>query len=176
MTDTTERAEALARLRDWLKPGDTVWTVLRHVSRSGMQRTVSLVVIEDDGNGNGPEVRDIDGVVARALGLTFDRDRGGVKVGGAGMDMGFHLVYELGRALWPEGFGCVGENCRSNDHTNGDRDYTPHDTPHECEGDLATCHCINAQHWHGECHGQESVCKVQHWHRDGGYALRQRWI
>lgn len=32
----TEQAEAFARLRDWLKPGDTVYTVLDSVSRSGM--------------------------------------------------------------------------------------------------------------------------------------------
>jgi hypothetical protein len=147
--------EARAKLREWLKPGDTVWTVLRHVSRSGMQRTVSLVVIEDDGNGNGPEVRDIDGTVARALGLTFDRDRGGVKVNGAGMDMGLELVYNLGRALWPEGYGCTGERCNSNAHTNGDRDYTPHmnGAPNTFTPDY-----------------------VGHWHRDGGDALRQRWI
>lgn len=150
-----ERAEALARLREWLKPGDTVWTVLRHVSRSGMQHTIECVLIEDDKQGNGPEVREIGWAVARALGMTFDRDRGGVKVGGGGMDMGFELVYRLGRALWPEGFGCIGANCRSNDHTNGDRDYTPH------------------------MNGAPNTFTpgyVGHWHRDGGYALRQRWI
>ena len=153
--EQTERTEALARLRTWVKPGDTVYTVLRHVSRSGQQRSISLVVLEDDGRGNGPEPREIDGTVARALGMTFDRDRGGVKVGGAGMDMGFEVVYNLGRALWPEGFGCTGANCQSNDHTNGDRDYTPH------------------------TNGKSSTFEpgyVGHWHRDGGYALRQRWI
>jgi hypothetical protein len=164
-----EREEARAMLREWVKPGDTVWTVLRHVSRSGMQRTVSLVVIEDDGRGNGPEVRDIDGAVARALGMTFDRDRGGVKVGGAGMDMGFHLVYELGRALWPEGYGCTGANCRSNDHGNGDRDYTPH------HGEVYTAETCPGRPCSMECDHKERDGR-DHWHRDGGYALRQRWI
>lgn len=158
-----ERTEALARLREWLKPGDTVWTVLRHVSRSGMQRTVSLVLIEDDGRGNGPELRDIDGTVARALGLPFDRDRGGVKVRGAGMDAGFWLVYELSRALRPHGFGCTGAKCPSNDHTNGDRDYTPHDDYDE------VCYACT--------HGEACTAKHGgHWHRDGGYALRSRWV
>lgn len=161
-----ERAEALARLREWLKPGDTVWTVLRHVSRSGMQRTIELVIIEDDGRGNGPEPREIGWAVARALGMTFDRDRGGVKVGGTGMDMGFHLVYELSRALWPEGFGCTGKNCRSNDHTNGDRDYTKHGLFNE------DSQPENREPYPGEV---LDGCKG-HWHRDGGYALRQRWI
>ena len=30
------------------------------------------------------------------------RDGSGVRVSGAGMDMGFHLVYSLGRAVWPD--------------------------------------------------------------------------
>lgn len=154
MRDTTERDDARAKLREWLKPGDTVWTVLRHVSRSGMQRTISLVLIKDDGRGNGPEVWDIDGTVARALGLTFDRDRGGVKVDGASMDIGFWLVYELSRALWPKGYGCIGANCLSNDHTNGDGDYTPH----------------------SGCGKPDARDHRDHWHRDGGYALRARWL
>jgi len=35
------------------------------------------------------------------------------------MDMGFHLVYSLSRALYPDGFACVGDYCPSNDHSNG---------------------------------------------------------
>lgn len=152
-TEKQDHEDACAKLREWLKPGDTVWTILRHVSRSGMQRTIELVVIEDDGQGNGPEPREIGWAVARALGMAFDRDRGGVKVSGD-MGMGFHVVYELARALWPEGVGCIGERCWSNDHANGDRDYTPHTND-------------KAPHESGY---------VGHWHRDGGYALRQRWL
>lgn len=48
-------------------------------------------------------------------------------VNGCGMDMGFHVVYELGYTLYGrDGFICIGERCPSNDHSNGDRDYTPH--------------------------------------------------
>ena len=35
-----ERDEARARLREILKPGDTVYTVLRHVSASGMSQVL----------------------------------------------------------------------------------------------------------------------------------------
>jgi len=35
----------------------------------------------------------------------MDRDRWGLKVNGCGMDMCFSTVYNLGRALFPEGFG-----------------------------------------------------------------------
>ena len=39
-------------------------------------------------------------------------------MGGAGMDMGFALVYELSHALYPDGFDCIGEGCPANDHNN----------------------------------------------------------
>jgi hypothetical protein len=31
-------------------------------------------------------------------------DRNGIRVGGCGMDMGFHLVYTLSRALFDDGY------------------------------------------------------------------------
>jgi hypothetical protein len=37
------------------------------------------------------------------MGDRFDRNREGIVVGGCGMDMGFHLVYNLGATLWPKG-------------------------------------------------------------------------
>lgn len=94
-----DRAEACAKLRELLQPGDTVYTILRRVSRSGMMRHISCVIV--DGRYGG--MNDITWLVARACGDTMDRDTGGIKVGGCGMDMGFHIVYRLGRKLWPDG-------------------------------------------------------------------------
>ena len=109
-----ERQEAIGRLREWLKPGDTVYCVLRHVSRSGMQRSISFLGIEDG--------RHVDYTynVGKALDYRFDQNNDGLKVTGCGMDMGFHVVYNLGRALFPDGFDCIGEErrCPSNDHSN----------------------------------------------------------
>jgi hypothetical protein len=117
-----ERTEAAAQLRKMLKPGATVYTILRHVSRSGMMRHISLQVAQPkyrdvyprnaDGSTNydakprrkreGCELRDITYYAAVAMG---DRraDDGGIKTPGCGMDMGFHLVYCLGATLWPKG-------------------------------------------------------------------------
>ena len=112
--------EAITSLRETLKPGDTVYTVLRNCSRSGMTRSIDAYVIED----NNP--RWISRFVANATGLNFDERREAVKMGGCGMDMGFALVYELSYTLYPDGFECIGDGCPSNDHSNGDRDYAPH--------------------------------------------------
>jgi len=167
-----ERDEAVAKLREWIKPGDTVHTILRHVSRSGMQREIGIVLLKDGADLH-PNY-----LVAKALGERIGK-RDGIVVGGCGMDMGFHVVYGLGRTLWPDGFGCIGKGCRSNDHSNGDRDYTPHPWP-----DLPmdyTCPCgvyaypsrrsEKAIHIDG-C----AYASAPHWHADGGYALNHRWL
>ena len=108
-----ERQEAIGRLREWLKPGDTVYTIVRHVSRSGMQRTIDCIGIDKP-----DQIHAYGWNVAKALGWSFDRDREGVKVSGCGMDMGFETVYSMGRVMFPDGFDCIGENCPSNDHNN----------------------------------------------------------
>lgn len=176
----TEAAEAIARLREWLKPGDTLYSILRHVSRSGMQRSIALVRLgPDEWHPGQIAIRQATTNAAKALELPFDREREGIKVNGCGMDMGSHLTYELGRVLWPDGFGCIGENCPSNDHSNGDRDYTPHggtaDGP-QCKNELP-CYCHGeVAPWPGWTCSNCGCHTVEHWHRDGGYALRSRWL
>lgn len=98
MVSKSERTEAIERLREWIKPGDTVTTVMLNRSRSGMQRTIEAMICRDG------EVQAIGWAVARALDWRFDRNRGGVKVNGCGMDMGFHLVYTLSSVLFPDGY------------------------------------------------------------------------
>lgn len=136
-TNTAEQQEAIDRLRQWIKPGDTVHCILRHVSKSGMFRVIDLVHITQDG-----AIKALGYNAAKTLGDKYDPEREGIRISGAGMDMGFALVYNLGSTLWPDGYDCIGEGCHANDHANGDRDYTPG-------------------------HAR---------HRDGGYALRHRWL
>lgn len=138
-----ERDEAIADLRAIIHPGDTLHTILRHVSASGMMRHIDVIQLAAmqglDGNPVVAE-RCWSYRVAKALGYQRSDSRGSqgaIKVGGAGMDMGFNLVYNLSSVLFPDGFDCIGERCPSNDHSNRD---------------------------------------LSHHHRDGGYALRQRWL
>ena len=79
-------------LRKHCKPGSTVYTNLLHVSRSGMTRDISAHIVIKG------EIVTISGYVARVLGYQH-RDSGGVRMGGCGMDMGFHLVHSLSYAL-----------------------------------------------------------------------------
>ena len=96
-----EREDAKTRLLAMLKPGDRVYTVLRHVSAYGMSRHISLVVATTDHDGK-PAVTSIDWLAARLLSCRR-HTRGGLVVTGCGTDTGFHVVYALGSALWPGG-------------------------------------------------------------------------
>ena len=139
---TASKSVQLANLEDLqaiLKPGDTVFTVLRHVSRSGMYRAIDLYVMRDN------EPRRITWQAAQLL-EGYDRRHEAAKASGCGMDMGFHLVYELSSRLYRDGFTCInignhGDDCPANDHVNNPNcDY------------------------------------LGYVHKDGGYALNQRWL
>ena len=104
----SESKEAIERLREVVKEGDTVFTVLRSVSRSGMMRVIAPIIIRPREDKPGEvETWHIGYNAALALEQPYDRDREGVKVSGCGMDMGFHLVYELSSLLfgWENGGG-----------------------------------------------------------------------
>ncbi len=147
-----DKAEKIKRLRETLQPGDTVRTILRHVSRSGMTRDISLVVVE---NGEDTE---IDWLCAEVLGLKINRYHGGLRVGGCGMDMGFHLVYELSHVLFPDGFGNMGQ---ASLYPKGIRPTT------KTHADKLRGKGVEFRGRNGDPSG---------WDNDGGYALKQRWL
>lgn len=99
----TEKAEAIARLREWLTPGDTVYTILEHVSSSGMSRAIRFVIVRvgDDGK---PYFLHPNYAIGTAMGLRHHTRRGqqsdALYVSGCGMDMGFHVVSNLSRVLF----------------------------------------------------------------------------
>jgi hypothetical protein len=98
----TEQQEAIERLRSWIKPYDTLFTILRHCSNSGMSRVIDVVAIR--GTRKKPDVSAYGYNIALALGWKFDRKREGIRIGGCGMDMGFHVVYELSSVLFGNGY------------------------------------------------------------------------
>ena len=87
---------ALDYFRTHFPAGSTLYTVLGDVSRSGMARTIKLI-----GTVDGVPV-DLSTFASWALAWPMARDGSGVRVSGAGMDMGFYLVYSLGRHVWPD--------------------------------------------------------------------------
>lgn len=108
----SRRKESLDILHQWLKPGDTVYSVLRHVSTSGMSRRFDFYVIRD----NVPRM--ITGHMSHVLDCRLS-SKGGLVVNGCGMDMGFHMVYNLGRTLYPQGFYLSKDQHGRNGDTSG---------------------------------------------------------
>jgi hypothetical protein len=174
----SERDAAIAELRETLKPGTTVYTVLRHVSRSGMSRDIDVYAMEDN------EPRRITWSVAQATGIRYDRKAEALKVGGCGMDMGFHVVYNLSRALYDRGhsFTCIGKDCPSNDHANA------YNTERQrrcmvCGKELPETakrfhhkrrNRPDSDHLYEVC---SEACATGEWvHSNGGYALKHRWM
>jgi hypothetical protein len=87
-------------LVDYIKANKPkVYCVLNHVSQSGMTRTISAYIIKDN------EPINISYLIRDQVGFKPDRKRGGVKVLGAGMDMGFHMVYSFAQSLFGSGGG-----------------------------------------------------------------------
>lgn len=92
------KKESIAYLRKLLPPGSTILTMLNHVSKSGMTRSISLYIARRS------EILDITAHAAVAMERSIDVRHRGIRIGGCGMDMGFALVYDLGRTLNPKGF------------------------------------------------------------------------
>jgi hypothetical protein len=143
-----ERQEHIERLHDHIKPGDSIFTVLKHVSKSGMYRVIDVYRMDDN------EPIRISFGVAIATDMGYDRRHEGVKAQGCGMDMGFEVVYQLSSVLFPDGFDCTGDKCPSNDHHNRVERPT-----NACTGE--GCQNLNCVPWR---------------HSSGGYALRHKWM
>ncbi len=92
--------DTLNRLREAFPKGSTVYTSLEHVAASGLSRDISVISLTN----SGPRFWNND-VLDAGIGNRSRRKFGrGVRVGGAGMDMGFHLVYTLSRVLYDDGY------------------------------------------------------------------------
>jgi hypothetical protein len=158
------KAQAIESLRTLLKPGDTVYTVLRHVSASGMSRDIDLYVFRD----NKPQY--LTNYAATALDWPMSKNKG-IKVGGCGMDMGFHLVYSLSSVLFREGFAPSDIGIRPADgksvnvNIGRGKNAGPMTKPE--------IDALVAKGWKftGGRNGDQSG-----WDSSGGYALKQEWL
>ena len=173
--EQAQRAEAVETLRKILKPGDKVHTILRNVSRSGMSRRIDLYKMEADGprylsgyvaTAMGERRHKDGGIIVGGCGmdmgfhLVYSLSRtlfpdGFGCVGDRETTYVQNTAEECAGAKYHDQHpDCDHKSsytsraaCPSNDHSNGDRDYTPHGPNHK--------------HWHDS---------------DGGYALRHEWL
>lgn len=93
-----DRAEAKGYLKEVIKEGDTIYTLVKKVSPSGMSRQIVVIIRTDTGISN------ISWWVASALGYRICKDRDSFSVSGCGMDMGYAVAYDIGAELFGDGY------------------------------------------------------------------------
>lgn len=113
-TNNELKGNAIASLKKRLRAGDTVYHVCKQVSRSGMSRQITFFIADKD-----KKIVCIDWEISHACGYTRDKNNGALKVSGCGMDMGFSVVYNLGRVLFPKGFKLAKNQHGRNGDTSG---------------------------------------------------------
>lgn len=79
-----DRIEAVARLKEWLKDGDTLWFILRHRAKSGMQRVYDVKQIKHYEYMTRPGVSTLSWNIALACNYSWDETHDGVNVNGCG--------------------------------------------------------------------------------------------
>ena len=92
------KLELESKLKKFIQPNDTVYTILKNVSQSGMYRHIQVIVIKDNKPIN------LSYWIADYLEWSYKDKTYSIVVGGCGMDMGFHLVYTLSRSLFDDGY------------------------------------------------------------------------
>jgi len=99
--------EEIERLKGWIEANDMkVFTIIRHVARSGMQREISVVIPVQDSITSGIRFIHPSYMVSQILKRRYTEKHGhnAIICGGCGMDMGFELVYALSSALYGDGY------------------------------------------------------------------------
>jgi len=86
------------QIKEYVKSGDTLYTMVVHVSRSGMSRRIKVYAIRDN------EPINLSRWVADLLEWRYHEKSNAVTVSGCGMDMCFHTVYSLAYALFGDGY------------------------------------------------------------------------
>ncbi len=91
----SDREAQRAKLQEWLKPGDTVFTILRHVSQSGMLRRVQPIIFKDN------QPLWIGYSAAAVADLPLDKN-GNIVVKGCGFDAAASVVESLSWHLFKD--------------------------------------------------------------------------
>jgi len=85
-----------------LKENETVYVTIRQISESGLSRKMSFFKIETWQHDGSQSIRNITDYVAEITNHKVTGDKYGrktIKVVGAGMDMGYHIVEQISQKL-----------------------------------------------------------------------------
>ena len=75
----------------------TIYSIIRHVSQSGMTRHISFHYIEDG------RIYSMNHLISEATGFKFNKNYDALVVKGGGIDMAYHVVEHYSRSTGKEG-------------------------------------------------------------------------
>tara|TARA_R100001244_G_scaffold118987_1_gene88687 strand:+ start:511 stop:852 length:342 start_codon:yes stop_codon:yes gene_type:complete len=106
MIKKMDQKEAIYKLKELLKPSDTVYCILTKASNSGCYRHINFYKFNYEiiNSKNTINKLWLSFLISSALKLSFKEKTNSVGIGGGGMDMGFHIIYELSSLLFNDGY------------------------------------------------------------------------
>lgn len=83
----------------------TIYTIIQHVSQSGMTRHITPILMYKRTDGE-IDYYNLSWQVSEVTSFKYTSKNGydALVVGGCGMDMAFHLVYNIARAIYGDGY------------------------------------------------------------------------
>ncbi len=98
--EVTPKQEAINELKRLFEKSNQIYTIVRHVSRSGMSREISFLIFIEN------QPYHLNYLINKVLGLKMvDGGNSALRISGCGMDMGYHVVNNLSCALYcPNGY------------------------------------------------------------------------
>ena len=85
-------------LKETLKENDEILYQVTHVARSGMSRHIKFYVVRDN------KLLNLTYNICDEFDYTYKNNTNSLFIRGCGMDMGFHVVYQLSDALFNDGY------------------------------------------------------------------------
>ena len=102
------KTKSIEALKGLISEGDTIFYIVKNVSNSGNYRHIDFYKFDVKDTFKENENRVVktwlSGHMAQALQYRFVDKTQCVGVSGGGMDMGFHLVYQLSHLLFGDGY------------------------------------------------------------------------
>ena len=94
-----DKVDIKKKLKQLFPKGSTAYTIVTKVAPSGMSRHIMVAGCTDRGL-----VGNVSWFIAHLLDYKYKDNTRSVFISGCGMDMGFHLVYNLSQELYKDGY------------------------------------------------------------------------
>lgn len=101
-----KRIKLIEDTRKLCPPESTIYSIIRHVSASGMRRRIDFYVVRNE------ELVRISWHIARILGYSQYKYTTALVVDGCGMDMAYHVVHSLSYAIHGYDYRCPEDRVR----------------------------------------------------------------